>query len=40
MVWKKKFLDVDIDNKVISKLIETKANFKYFIGYLDKVIRP
>ena len=32
--------DVNIDNKVISKLIETKTNSKYLIGYLNKVIRP
>ena len=32
--------DVDVDNMVISKLIETKYNFKYLIGYLDKVIGP
>ena len=31
--------DVNIDNIVISKLIETKTNSKYLIGYLDKVIR-
>ena len=32
--------DVNVDNIVMSKLIETKTNSKYFIGYLDKVIRP
>ena len=32
--------DVIVDNIVMSKLIETKTNSKYFIGYLDKVIRP
>ena len=31
--------DVNIVNKVISKLIETKINSKYLTGYLDKVIR-
>ena len=31
--------DVNIDDIVISKLIETKPNFKYWIGCLDKVIR-
>ena len=36
---KKKKWDVSIDNVVISKLIETKTNSKYLIGYLDKVIR-
>ena len=25
---------------VISKLVETKINCKYLIGYLDKAIRP
>ena len=32
--------DVNADNTVISKLVETKTNSKYLIGYLDKVIRP
>ena len=32
--------DVDIDNIVISKLIETKNNSKYLTGYLDQVRRP
>ena len=32
--------DVNIDNIVISKLIEAKTNSKYLIGYSDKVIRP
>ena len=31
---------VDVDNIVISKLIETKNNSKYLTGYLDEVIRP
>ena len=32
--------DVQVDNIVISKLVETKSNNKYLIRYLDKVIRP
>ena len=32
--------DVNVYNIVISKLIETKTNSKYLIGYLDKVIIP
>ena len=32
--------NINIDNIVISKLIETKTNSKYFVGYWDKVIRP
>ena len=32
--------DVDVNNIVISKLIEMKSNSKYFIGYLDEVIIP
>ena len=32
--------NVDADNIVISKLIKTKTNSRYFIRYLDKVIRP
>ena len=35
-----KFLDVNADNIVISKLVETKTNSKYCIGYLDKAVRP
>ena len=31
---------IDVDNIVISKLIETKNKYKYLIGYLDDVIRP
>ena len=31
---------INIDDIVISKLIETKTNFKYWIWHLDKVIRP
>ena len=31
---------VNVDNIVISKLIETKTNSKYLIGYSDKAIRP
>ena len=29
-----------IDNIVDPKLIKTKTNYKYLIGYLDEVIRP
>ena len=32
--------NVDIENIVISKLIETKTNSKYMIGYLDKFTKP
>ena len=35
-----KIWDVNTDNIVISKLIKTKTNSQYFIGYLDKAIRP
>ena len=35
-----KIWDADVDNKVISKLVETKRNSGYFIGYLDEVVRP
>ena len=31
--------DVNVDNIIVSKLVETKANSKYLIEYLDKVIR-
>ena len=29
-----------VDNIVISKLAKTETNCKYFIGYLDKTVRP
>ena len=35
-----KIWDTNVDNIVISKLIETKTNSKILIGYLDKDIRP
>ena len=35
-----KICDVNVDNIVISKLVKTKTNSKYLIGYLDKTIRP
>ena len=36
-----KIWDVNVDNIVISKLIETKTNSKYLIGIkFDKAIRP
>ena len=31
-----KYWDVDVANIVISNLVKTKTNSKYFIGYLDK----
>ena len=34
-----KIWDVNVDNIVISKLVKTKSNSKYLIGYLDKTIR-
>ena len=36
----KKIWDANADNIVISKLIETKTNSKYLIGYSEKAIRP
>ena len=35
-----KIWDVNFDNIVISKLVKTKTNSKYLIGYLNKAIRP
>ena len=35
-----KIWDVNVDNIVISKLVKTKTNSKYLIGYLVKDIRP
>ena len=34
-----KIWDVNIDNILISKLVSSKTNFKFLIGYLDKYIR-
>ena len=31
--------DIAVDYIVITKLVKTKSNSKYFIGYLDQVIR-
>ena len=35
-----KIWDVNVENIVISKLVKTKTNSKFCIGYLDKAIRP
>ena len=35
-----KVWDLNFDDKVISNLVVRRNNFKYLIGYLDKVIRP
>ena len=35
-----KICDVDVHYVVFSKLIETKSNFRYLIGYLYDVVRP
>ena len=35
-----KIWDVNVDNIVILKLVKTKTNSNYLIGYLDKDIRP
>ena len=37
---KKNIWDFNVRNIVISKLVKIKTNFKYFIGYLHKVLRP
>ena len=31
---------VNVNNIVISKLVKTKTNSKYLVGYLDKSIKP
>ena len=36
----KKIWAVRVNNRVISKLFETKNNSKYLLGYLDEVVRP
>ena len=35
-----KIWDINVDNIIISKLVQTKTNSKYLIGYLDKTTRP
>ena len=35
-----KIWHVHVDNIIIPKLVKTKTNFNYLIGYLDKAIRP
>ena len=42
MVLKKqiKFCYVNVDNTIVSKLIKTKTNSKYLIGYSDEVRQP
>ena len=35
-----KIWDVNVNNTVISKLVKTKTNSKYLIGYVDKNIKP
>ena len=35
-----KIWNINVDNIIISKLVETKTNSKYLIGYLDKTTRP
>lgn len=34
-----KIWDVDVANIILSKLIKTKNNSKYLIGYLNDVVR-
>ena len=34
-----KIRDVNVDTIVISKLVKTKTNSKYLIGYFDKTVR-
>ena len=40
MVQKINIWYINVDNIVISKLVETKSNSKDLIRYLDKVVRP
>ena len=35
-----KFCYVSVDNTIVSKLIKTKTNSKYLIGYSDEVRQP
>ena len=35
-----KIWDVHVNNIVISRLVETKKNSRYLVGYLDEAIRP
>ena len=41
-MWEKKLIkkvliNVNLDNIIISKLVKTKTNSKYLIGYLDEL---
>ena len=36
---RKKNWNVDVDNIVTTKLVDSKFNSKYLIGYLDKIVR-
>ena len=33
-------MDLNVDNIVISKLVKTKTNSKYLVGYSEKTVRP
>ena len=35
-----KIWNINVDNIIISKLVQTKTNSKYLIEYLDKTTRP
>ena len=35
-----KVWEINVDKRVISKLVKTKTNSKHLIGYIDKDIRP
>ena len=40
MLIKTKIWDANVDNIIISKLIEARNISKYLIGYLEEAIRP
>ena len=35
-----KIWDVNVDKIVVSKLIQTRTNYKYLIRHLNKIIKP
>ena len=39
-MWYKRDWDINVVNMVVSKLVETRNNSIFMIGYLDEVIKP
>ena len=39
-MWYERDWDINVVNMVVSKLVETRNNSIFMIGYLDEVIKP